>query len=191
MRAEAVRLINAGFIALPGVAGEQSTENAVSVNYKDVNNGKIKEITSKSSKVGKPVDVLSFNDFHGNLAEDTSETGKNVGVAKLVGAIKAAKASNENTIVVSGGDNYQGSAMSNLTHGAPVSAMMKSVGVVASSVGNHEFDWGMSWISKWAQDGNFDFLAANIYDKTTGQPVPGLNHMKSLKRMGLRLLLLV
>lgn len=64
----------------------------------------------------KVVDVVSFNDFHGNLAEDTSKTGKNPGMAKLVGAVDEYKAANPDTVVVSAGDNYQGSAMSNLTH---------------------------------------------------------------------------
>src|SRR3712207_4843728 len=111
----------------------------------------------------KVVDVLMFNDFHGNLAEDVREKGKNIGMAKMVGYVKEAIRKNPNTIVVSGGDNYQGTAMSNLTYGAPVSAMMKAMNVVASSVGNHEFDWGVSHMEKWQKDGGFDFLAANIY----------------------------
>ncbi|SKC81093.1 5'-nucleotidase C-terminal domain-containing protein [Maledivibacter halophilus] len=117
------------------------------------------------------VDIITFNDFHGSLAEDVSEGGKNIGMAKLVGYVKEIAEKNPNTIIVSGGDNYQGSAPSNLTYGAPVSEMMKAMGVVASAVGNHEFDWGVEYIEKWAKDGEFDFLAANIYDTETDEPV--------------------
>lgn len=117
------------------------------------------------------LDIITFNDFHGSLAEDVSEGGKNIGMAKLVGYVKEIAEKNPNTIVVSGGDNYQGSAPSNLTYGAPVSEMMKAMGVVASAVGNHEFDWGVEYIEKWAEDGEFDFLAANIYDTETDEPV--------------------
>ena len=122
------------------------------------------------AKVTK-IDVISFNDFHGNVAEDTRAKGKNIGMAKMVGYVNAAREENPNTIVVSGGDNYQGTAISNLTFGAPVSKMMKSMKVVASAVGNHEFDWGSERIAKWAEEGNFDYLASNIYDKTTKEPV--------------------
>ena len=60
--------------------------------------------TEKTSK-DKVVDVLIFNDFHGNLAEDVREKGKNIGMAKMVGYVKEAIRKNPNTIVVSGGDN--------------------------------------------------------------------------------------
>ncbi|SHK09279.1 5'-nucleotidase C-terminal domain-containing protein [Paramaledivibacter caminithermalis] len=123
------------------------------------------------NQIVNTVDIITFNDFHGNLAEDVRETGKNIGMAKIVGYVKDALKKNPNTIVVSGGDNYQGSALSNLTYGAPVSEMMKAMGVVASAVGNHEFDWGIQHMEKWAKDGGFNFLAANIYDANTGKPV--------------------
>lgn len=152
-RALAVKYINDGTITLP-------QNNSKAVTSDDVK----KAMEPNRDKV---IDVLSFNDFHGNLAEDT----KNPGMAKFVAAVNAYKAANPNTVVVSGGDNYQGSAMSNLTYGEPVSAMMKQLGVIASAVGNHEFDWGIDKIAPWAKAGDFDFLASNIYDKKTGEPV--------------------
>ena len=62
------------------------------------------------------VDILLFNDFHGNVAEDTRPgKGKNAGMAKMIGYVRTAGMENPNTIVVAGGDNYQGTAISNLT----------------------------------------------------------------------------
>ena len=61
-------------------------------------------------------------------------------MTKMVGFVNEFIAENPNTIVLSGGDNYQGTAESNLTYGKPVSAMMKGMNVLASAVGNHEFD---------------------------------------------------
>jgi len=117
----------------------------------------------------KEIVVLSINDFHGSLAP----SGKNVGAAKLVDAIKTEKAKNpEGTIIVSAGDNYQGSAMSNLLYGEPVSAMFKEMGLELSAVGNHEFDWGIDRTTKWVEDAGFIFfVCANVYDKRTNQPV--------------------
>lgn len=117
------------------------------------------------------IEIISFNDFHGNVAEDTREKGKNIGMAKMVGYVNQIKSENPNTIVVSGGDNYQGTAVSNLTFGAPVTKMIKAMDLKASAIGNHEFDWGSHRIKNWAKDGNFDFLAANIYDTKTNKPV--------------------
>lgn len=150
-----VKLVNEGKLALP-TSTDGRTPNVKAIAWSDV------EKTTVSS-----IDILSFNDFHGTLKED----GKNIGVAKLAGEINRLKSLNPNTIVVGGGDLYQGSAMSNLTYGEPVSKFLASIGITASAIGNHEFDWGSDKIAKWAKDGNFDFLASNIYDKTTGKPV--------------------
>jgi len=128
-------------------------------------------LSASQEVVSNTIDIVSFNDFHGNLAEDTSERGKNVGMAKMIGAVNAYLTANPNTVVVSGGDNYQGSAMSNLTQGAPVNSMFKAMDLEVSAVGNHEFDWGTSYMNKWQEDGDFTYLAANIIDEATGEVV--------------------
>ena len=131
----------------------------------------------------KEVVVLSINDFHGALAP----AGKNVGAAKLADALKVEKAKNpEGTIIVSAGDNYQGSAMSNLLYGEPVSAVFKEIGIELSAVGNHEFDWGIDRITKWAEDGGFTFVCTNIYDKRTNQPVDWADPFAIIEKEGIK-----
>lgn len=169
-RATAVKLINDGTLKLP-TSEDGRTPNVKSINFSD-----LKGLGYKN------IDVVSFNDFHGSLKEE----GKNIGAAKLAQAINDVRKSNPNTIVVAGGDIYQGSAMSNLKYGKPVSDMLKAIGIEASSVGNHEFDWGLDYINKWAQDGDFDFLASNIYDKTTGKPVTWAKPYKIIEKDGVK-----
>jgi len=131
----------------------------------------------------KTVDVVTFNDFHGNVAD----SGKNIGMAKMIAYSKTLLEQNPNTIFVSGGDNYQGTAMSNLTYGKPVTEMMKAMGVVASAVGNHEFDWGAERMLGWAEEGGFDFLAANIIDKATGKPVEWAKPYKIVEKGNIKI----
>lgn len=125
------------------------------------------------------------------MKPDTIRTdGKafNLGASRFAYELRTAvNSSAANTILVSAGDNYQGSAMSNLKYGEPVSKMFKSLGVTASAVGNHEFDWGVDYIGQWAQDGGFDFLASNIYSKTTGKPVTWAQPYKIVEKNGLKI----
>ena len=131
----------------------------------------------------KEIVVLSINDYHGALAP----AGSNIGAVKLVDALKAEKAKNpEGTIIVSAGDNYQGSAMSNLLYGEPVSAVFKEIGIELSAVGNHEFDWGIDRITKWAEDGEFTFVCTNIYDKRTNQPVDWAEPFVIIEKEGVK-----
>lgn len=132
----------------------------------------------------KEIVILSINDFHGALAP----AGKNVGAVKLVDALKTEKAKNpEGTIIVSAGDNYQGSAMSNLLYGEPVSEVFKEMGIELSAVGNHEFDWGIDRITKWAEDGEFTFVCTNIYDKRTNQPVDWAEPFVIIEKKGVKI----
>lgn len=167
-REELKTLLNENKLSIPRSA-DGRTPNVRSLTTKDV------DIAN-----GIKVDLVSINDFHGALKSD----GKNVGIAKLGGEIKKLKKANPNTIFVAGGDLYQGSAMSNLTKGAPLSEALKELNLEASAVGNHEFDWERDLLTQWAKDGNFDFLASNIYDKKTQKPVSWAKPYKIIEKDG-------
>lgn len=139
-------------------------------------------MVSAAGEDTKIVNIISFNDYHGIV----KESGKDVGIAKFVGAVKEFKKENKNTIVVAGGDLYQGTALSNLNYGAPITDMLKELGLVASALGNHEFDWGADKITNWSKDGGFDFLASNIYDKKSGKPVDWAKPYKIIEMDGLK-----
>lgn len=158
------------------IVGNDWNESQRELLVKAVNEGKIQVPNSNSKALtwgelqqalSTKIQLLSFNDFHGNVIE----SGKNVGSAKFVGEVKRLKEENPNTFVLSAGDSFQGTAISNLLHGEPVAVMMREMGVTYSAVGNHEFDWDRSNIEEWAKIGEFEFLASNIYDKATEKPV--------------------
>lgn len=133
------------------------------------------------------VHIIYFNDFHGNITEEITGKKRNMGMAKMVGYVNEFKATHPNTIVLSGGDNYQGTADSNLTFGKPVTAMMKGMNTQASAVGNHEFDWGYEKIKGWAKDGSFKYLASNIYDRKTNKPVSWASPYMIIKKSGIKI----
>jgi len=113
--------------------------------------------------------VVAINDFHGSLLEE--KTGKNPGIAKVAGAIDELKDEYSSVHFVSAGDQYQGSAISNLTKGESVNEALEAMGMEASAIGNHEYDWGVEMMEKWAKEGGFKFLASNIEYTATGKPV--------------------
>ena len=105
-------------------------------------------------------DYFSINDFHGNV--DSSGSSKNPGLARIQTFLKDQMERNPNTYFLSAGDHFQGTAISNLTHGEVVNEILKEMNLLASAVGNHEFDWGSDLIPVWAKDGAYKFLASNI-----------------------------
>lgn len=143
------------------------------------------KITSASEVLSngksKYVTIFAINDFHGSVEEDLA--GKNPGAAKLGEIIFELKAQHPESIFVSAGDNYQGSALSNLSKGKVVSDFFKAVELATSTVGNHEFDWGEDMFEQWKKDGGFDFIAANIIYKPTGK-IPSWCKEYELYRIG-------
>ncbi|MDV3427951.1 MAG: 5'-nucleotidase C-terminal domain-containing protein, partial [Bacillota bacterium] len=117
----------------------------------------------------KTIHIVEVTDFHGTLLDSS---GNQVG-AVLSNRIKAVKAANpENTLILSGGDLYQGSALSNINHGIPVAQVFNDMGLDATALGNHEFDWGLDTILSTTMTGvTYPIVCANLYNKTTNQRV--------------------
>ena len=87
--------------------------------------------------------ILSINDFHGNIATTSSAFG-GVGRADFLAAnMRAAEAEVDNSIIVSAGDLIGASPLiSALFHDEPTIEAMNLIGLDINGVGNHEFDEG-------------------------------------------------
>ncbi len=145
-----------------------------------------------------PVQVLAFNDFHGNLTPPSGSSGRiqtgpdpNVNRVDAGGAefmathIAQLSATNPNTLVVAAGDIIGATPLvSALFHDEPTIESMNLMGLDIASVGNHEFDEGTAELLRMqyggchptdgCQDGDgfagadFGYLAANVIDDETG-----------------------
>ena len=113
----------------------------------------------------KFVDLYAINDFHGSVNENGNERG----ILK-VGTYLKQKRKQDNTLVLSSGDMWQGSIESNYNRGELLTYVMNNVGFDCFTLGNHEFDWGGKYIEKNRNlkdektQYQTPFLAANIYN---------------------------
>lgn len=125
-----------------------------------------------SVKGDKTFDIIEITDLHGNIGD-----ASNSQIAAVMAANfnKIRKTNPNRTLVLSGGDNYQGTAVSNLQNGKPVMNVFNALGMAASTLGNHEFDWGLQKIA--SIDGSsaaahYPILCANLFRKgDTNRPV--------------------
>ncbi len=137
------------------------------------------------------LDLLAFNDFHGNL-EPTQDNllvgGARVaagGASYLAAHVAALRAKAEHSIVVSAGDLIGASPLlSALFHDEPTIEAMNRLGLDLNGVGNHEFDEGVDELLRMQNGGchptdgcqgrerfdgaRFQFLAANVIDTRSG-----------------------
>lgn len=113
------------------------------------------------------LDFYVFNDLHGVFYD----TATNVGVDELTTFLKNAYADDESyEILLSSGDMWQGSVESGTNRGKLITQWMNHMGFAAMTLGNHEFDWGSSYIAENAQIAEFPFLGINITDANVDTP---------------------
>ena len=153
--------------------------------------------------------LLTLNDFHGQLdpqplrsSEEPARMLRIGGAAALLATVAELRAQNPTgTLVLDGGDMLQGSLASNSSEGLAVFPLYQRLGVVATVLGNHEFDFGprgpaaiagpgqdpRGALKAWIRQAPFAVLAANI--TKDGQPVgwPGLQRSVLVERKGVRI----
>src|SRR5829696_2997257 len=111
--------------------------------------------------------IIGTNDFHGALEPRVDSRGvRRGGAAYLATAIRRARAECVapacESLLVDGGDEFQGTPASNLAFGRPVARLFDRLGYVAAALGNHEFDWGQDTLRARMRDARYVFLGANV-----------------------------
>ena len=109
------------------------------------------------------VDIFAINDLHGKINANDSQYG----IGGLTTYLK--QEMDDNSILLSSGDMWQGSSESNLTYGALITDWMSELGFASMTLGNHEYDWAESYIANNSELADFPLLAINVYDVDTDE----------------------
>jgi len=123
-------------------------------------------VTANAPPANKILDIVEITDFHGQLLDSTNTKPVGAALAKVVKDVKTANPSG--TLIIGGGDLYQGTPVSNVLRGVPVQQVMSNIGMEVTALGNHEFDWGLDVINNTTMTGaNYSIVCANMYKKGT------------------------
>jgi 5'-nucleotidase/UDP-sugar diphosphatase len=114
--------------------------------------------------------ILHMNDTHGRILpyveKSVSQEVPVSGAAYYSKVIETERAGNpEGTLLLSAGDMFQGTPVSNLFRGKPMIEVMNALKFDAMAMGNHEFDWGPDALRELVSSAQFPFLCANITDE--------------------------
>ena len=147
-------------------------------------------ITSMA-KGGQQLVILHTNDTHSciyPLSEalaDTLLAGRG-GFIRRIAMLKEERKAHPDLLYFDSGDFSQGSAYYTLYQGDVEIGLMNKMGIDASTIGNHEFDFGMENMARIFRMANFPIVCSN-YD-FTGTVVEGLvKPYIVLKRNGIKI----
>ena len=116
--------------------------------------------------------ILHTNDFHDRFepisrfdstcgAEDNAAGECFGGSARLITAIEEARGRAENSILVDGGDQFQGTLFYTQYKGTMTAEFMNRLGYDGMTVGNHEFDDGPEVLAEFIANVDFPILMSN------------------------------
>jgi 2',3'-cyclic-nucleotide 2'-phosphodiesterase (5'-nucleotidase family) len=135
--------------------------------------------------------ILHVNDTHGHIVpyveKSIDENTPVSGADYLAVMIERQKAANpEGCLLLSAGDMFQGTPISNIFQGRPVIEIMNHLKYDAMALGNHEFDWGQDVLKNIVTSSNFPVLSANVFQKN-GALFPGVKPYAIVKRHNVRI----
>lgn len=118
------------------------------------------------------INVLHFNDFHSRIesinqydstcsAEDKAEAKCFGGIARLKTAIDERRKQLNNVLVLSAGDNFQGSVFYSVYKGKAEAEFLDLLGLDAMVLGNHEFDDGDEVLATFLDNTSFPTIYGN------------------------------
>lgn len=121
---------------------------------------------SNNSDTVRQITVLYTNDEHGWM--EGMEEGQ--GAANLYALWQSREGYTPDGpfLVLSGGDNWTGPAISTWTQGESMVEVMNAMNYDASAVGNHEFDFGLEALRQRTTEASYPYLSANTRWKSNG-----------------------
>jgi 2',3'-cyclic-nucleotide 2'-phosphodiesterase (5'-nucleotidase family) len=135
--------------------------------------------------------IISTNDFHGALEpRPDGSNGMRGGAGQLAAAVHKAQAECAApacaSLLLDGGDLFQGTPASNLAFGRPVVEIYDALGYAAAALGNHEFDWGLDSLRARMRQARFAILGANVRYKD-GRDVDWIRDDTIVERGGVKI----
>ena len=122
----------------------------------------------------KNLKIYFTSDIHGYIYPtnyvDRSE--KNIGLLNIMSNFKK----DDNTLIIDCGDTIQGSPFTNYLSNNdftihPIADIMNAAGYDYITLGNHDFNYGLTYLNKYLHTLKAKCLCANIVDKTGQLPI--------------------
>lgn len=112
----------------------------------------------------KKITILHTNDMHSHI--DSFPNNHSIypglgGMRRVASLVKKIRAEEKNVVLIDAGDVFQGTPYFNKFKGSLELKIMSSMGYIASTMGNHDFDNGINGFKEVLHNANFPFVCSN------------------------------
>ena len=136
--------------------------------------------TNTTQQAGTTLTLLTYNDVQTAAAENGT-------FPRMVTLIEQRRQAHDNPVVVAGaGDQVSPHALSPVSQWRTPVAVLNGVEPAADAIGNHDLDYGFEAVPAFAGASNYPWLAANVVNESTGEPIAGTQAYEIVERDGVR-----
>ncbi|MDQ0428376.1 2',3'-cyclic-nucleotide 2'-phosphodiesterase/3'-nucleotidase [Planomicrobium stackebrandtii] len=186
--AASVLAMSSLFAAVPALSAPDAPGKAVSEKAQSNGKGHGQGKGHGWGKGGNPknakevsLQILGTSDLHTNFVNYDyyqDKVSNSLGLAKTGVLIEQAREENSNTLLFDNGDLIQGTPFGGYKVSVdaleddelhPAYAALESLDFDASTLGNHEFNFGLDYLDNALEEAPFPVLNANVYDAETGE----------------------
>ena len=132
--------------------------------------GSVLKNYSCDSENFKKITILHTNDVHSHIepfSKDHSEFPNRGGFERRSTILNSIRSKNPNTLLLDAGDIFQGTPYFNFYNGELEFKLMSLLKYDAVTIGNHDFDDGITGLNEQMPNASFDFLISNYDFKNT------------------------
>ena len=136
----------------------------------------------------RKITILHTNDMHSHIDSFPLNHSKHPGMGgmrRVASLVKKIRNEEKNVILIDAGDVFQGTPYFNRYKGSLELKIMSTMGYIASTMGNHDFDNGINGFKEVLHHANFPFICSNyefsdseMREKTKKYLVKELNGIK-------------
>ena len=135
----------------------------------------------------KKLTILHTNDMHSWIEPYTKGKYKGMGgMAQRSALVKKIRSEEENVLLLDAGDIFQGTPYFNFFGGELEFKLMSEMGYDAATLGNHDFDNGLSGLNKVLPHAQFPFVSSN-YDFSKTELVCKFKPYKIFEKQGIKI----
>ena len=112
----------------------------------------------------RKITILHTNDMHSHIDSFPLNHSKHPGMGgmrRVASLVKKIRNEEKNVILIDAGDVFQGTPYFNKYKGSLELKIMSSMGYIASTMGNHDFDNGINGFKEVLHHANFPFICSN------------------------------
>lgn len=125
------------------------------------------------------ISILATSDTHGYVRayDELTHAQTTSGLSRVASFVKQRRKEEKSIVLIDNGDTLEGSLFATYLYASqddweehPLVTAMNSMQYDAAIPGNHEFNYGMPFLTRCTQQMAFPYLAANVINRQTNEP---------------------